>query len=315
MEKVAVYSESQVAELEEQIEAEVKYARLLDICLTGILKDALFALIPPCCVLEISDILFSALPVTIKGVPPLHLAREVFIENVGTLSNEQIKKRHAFFDVYEELVADIPTTDRPLIILDEDLEESAFYFKPANLIAFSSQLIDEFEPGDEIIKCILAHELGHSVKGHFNQNLVHRISKLASIALMSTAGMGLGMVSGNPLVALSTGVLAGVVVAIEMNYRGHLLSNQAEYEADEYSIQTLKSVSAMKRVFTYSMEKYNPSYRYLIEKGFTEEQAMRLACAYEGDSYTHPSEWHRIQRAEKVVASLKDREIVQLEAA
>lgn len=304
MDQVTIYSEQEVAALEKIYADRAWASRLILYSFSTVLEDAILAVYPLFALFEIAENMQLSLPTESKGAVPLSAARRVLIEEVEELSEESANRRHAFFDMVETALEDIPRDEWPLIYLDEVLAENAYYNAAANVIVFSSQWIDEGELEPETLEFIINHEVGHFVLNHGE-----RILTILTYKMLAVASTGLFMT------ALPHIATTGVLVGAGFNYLFHMTSVECEFEADEYAVTKCKTADGAQKFFQYIFSKYGTVYNRFIEEGFTEEQAIRLASACEQASFTHPSDWERIKRAEEIVRSLKERNIVQIEAA
>lgn|GEM_PF-2178212 len=306
MESVQVYTEQEVTELEKEYSNRAWLSSALIYSFLSSVEDAMLAIVPAIAFLEIAVAMNESIPRHMEEAVPIHKARQKFISEEEELTEEQIKKRHAFFDIIEDLVMDIPRRERPFIALDDYLYDNAYYMPATHSIVFSADLIESFEAGDEAVKFLAAHELGHCVHKHGDQTISLLIQKTISVA---ATGFGASLFVGGILPPMFAGIAVGSV----FNYMLHRQSTSMEFEADEYAVRAAKTAEGAKKLFEHFFDKYGSVYNRFIEQGFTEEQARRLASACEQASLTHPSNWERIRRAEEIAESLTERDSNRIE--
>lgn len=245
--------------------------------------------------LEATHFLFNA---EFKGVA-LGEARQKFVNQVEGLSEQQVEKREAFFKMVEELYQEIPEGNRPFISLTTPAVSTAHYNFASNTISVSEEDVDTLDTN--VMKFAVARELFHSLNHSERDEWINKGAQSLSVTGLGIVGNLLGISVFSVLAAVVVGSVADAVI------RNARYTN--EFAADKYAVEMTKSAAGAKQFFVYEMEKYSKEYRKCLDEGFTEEQAFRLGSARAAFLPWIPSYLDRLNEAQKVEASLQEREV------
>lgn len=215
-------------------------------------------------------------------------------------------------DVIKELVNPIleaagaqPGDVKFYILLDKDI--NAFVYDGRNIF-ISTELISAFNDPD-VLKGVVAHELGHIHGGH----LVRRDEKIREINRQSMIAMGLlgvaSALSGNPDVVV--GSVLGQSHLFSRDFLAYSRSQEAS--ADQAAVKFLhesnNSVIGILKLQEYFSKKERQSYReinpYATTHPLSESRLSSLRLAYKNESKNMMSSDKEKQMYSRIVAKLR----------